>query len=459
MAVNVVTVDRETPDLFPATVQEYLPEDHPARFVVESVDRLDLSQLVAAYAGTGSRPITRRCWWRAGESRVARESVRGSCGRTDSLLGDDLFRPRFAPLRATLRHDVRPKGAVGLRTARRRMARRRVGYALHPAFAAARPRPLRPCGGHARADAYRGPLGLAPLSLPRGNAFLSVHMTVCGEIVSTTCNSTRLSANSARVQRAGPSGGAEQARRTRCASPSPSRIRSRAAGALALLALQRRLQTCFDTALPDAEDRAGAAVEGLRGVRIAPTGPIRIEFEPHVGVFDLPGRRLAAESRVSLVNPSGRSRGRTDSLLGDYPVRPRFAPLRASLRHDVRPRGAVGLRTALRRDDGPPRSSNEPSACTMSDVFETSSTEVAEQTNGRVQQGAVVNRIGIDLAKNSVHVYGVDAQGRQVISKKVTRGKLSAFMVNLPACLVAMEACGSAHHWARYFATLAMKCA
>ncbi len=56
MAVNFVTVDRETPDMFPATVQEYLPEDHLARFVVEIVDRLDLSQLVAAYAGTGSRP-------------------------------------------------------------------------------------------------------------------------------------------------------------------------------------------------------------------------------------------------------------------------------------------------------------------------------------------------------------------------------------------------------------------
>jgi transposase len=56
MAVNFVTVDRETPDMFPATVQEYLPEDHLARFVVEIVDRLDLSHLVAAYAGTGSRP-------------------------------------------------------------------------------------------------------------------------------------------------------------------------------------------------------------------------------------------------------------------------------------------------------------------------------------------------------------------------------------------------------------------
>ncbi|WP_295402461.1 IS110 family transposase [uncultured Thiocystis sp.] len=50
-----------------------------------------------------------------------------------------------------------------------------------------------------------------------------------------------------------------------------------------------------------------------------------------------------------------------------------------------------------------------------------------------------------------MHVYGVDAQGRQVLSKKVSRGKLSAFMANRPPCLVAMEACGSAHHWARVF--------
>jgi transposase len=56
MAVNFVGVDRDTPDMFPATVQEYLPEDHLARFVVEIVDQLDRSHLVGAYAGTGSRP-------------------------------------------------------------------------------------------------------------------------------------------------------------------------------------------------------------------------------------------------------------------------------------------------------------------------------------------------------------------------------------------------------------------
>jgi len=56
MAVNFVTVDRETPDWFPASVQEHLPEDHLARFVVKIVDQLDLSPLVSAYAGSGSRP-------------------------------------------------------------------------------------------------------------------------------------------------------------------------------------------------------------------------------------------------------------------------------------------------------------------------------------------------------------------------------------------------------------------
>jgi transposase len=56
MAVNFVSLDRETPSWFPPTVQEYLPERHLARFVVDIVDQLDLSHLVSAYAGTGSRP-------------------------------------------------------------------------------------------------------------------------------------------------------------------------------------------------------------------------------------------------------------------------------------------------------------------------------------------------------------------------------------------------------------------
>ena len=66
---------------------------------------------------------------------------------------------------------------------------------------------------------------------------------------------------------------------------------------------------------------------------------------------------------------------------------------------------------------------------------------------------SVIKFVGIDLAKRSFHVYGADGHGKQVFSKKLTRARLSPFMANLPACTVAMEACGSAHHWARTFRT------
>jgi transposase len=62
-----------------------------------------------------------------------------------------------------------------------------------------------------------------------------------------------------------------------------------------------------------------------------------------------------------------------------------------------------------------------------------------------------ISVVGIDLAKRSFHLYGVDAHGQQVLSKKLSRIRLSAVVANLPPCLVAMEACGSAHHWARQF--------
>lgn len=48
-------VDRNTPDLFPASIQDYLPEDHMARFVVDVVEQLDLSDLVKSYRGSGSK--------------------------------------------------------------------------------------------------------------------------------------------------------------------------------------------------------------------------------------------------------------------------------------------------------------------------------------------------------------------------------------------------------------------
>ena len=60
-----------------------------------------------------------------------------------------------------------------------------------------------------------------------------------------------------------------------------------------------------------------------------------------------------------------------------------------------------------------------------------------------------ITTAGIDLAKNTFSVHGVDAQGKVVLKKTVTRGKLLETFANLPPCRVAMEACSGAHHWAR----------
>ena len=62
---------------------------------------------------------------------------------------------------------------------------------------------------------------------------------------------------------------------------------------------------------------------------------------------------------------------------------------------------------------------------------------------------AAVTRVGLDLAKNAFQVHAVDAKGEIVVARKLTRGRLVAFFAELPRCLVAMEACSSAHHWAR----------
>lgn len=60
-----------------------------------------------------------------------------------------------------------------------------------------------------------------------------------------------------------------------------------------------------------------------------------------------------------------------------------------------------------------------------------------------------VNTVGIDLAKNVFSVHGVDAHGKVVLKKTVSRGRLLELFANLPPAIVGMEACSGAHHWAR----------
>jgi transposase len=60
-----------------------------------------------------------------------------------------------------------------------------------------------------------------------------------------------------------------------------------------------------------------------------------------------------------------------------------------------------------------------------------------------------ITTIGIDLAKNVIQVHGVDERGKTVLKKQLKRNQVAAFFANLPPCLIGMEACSSAHHWAR----------
>jgi transposase len=57
--------------------------------------------------------------------------------------------------------------------------------------------------------------------------------------------------------------------------------------------------------------------------------------------------------------------------------------------------------------------------------------------------------IGLDLAKNVFQVHGADERGKAVLRKTLKRGEVAKFFANLPACLIGMEACASAHFWAR----------
>src|SRR5262249_27616166 len=60
-----------------------------------------------------------------------------------------------------------------------------------------------------------------------------------------------------------------------------------------------------------------------------------------------------------------------------------------------------------------------------------------------------ITTIGLDLAKHVFQVHGVDAEGATVLRKQLRRAQVLAFFSRLPPCLVGLEACATAHYWAR----------
>jgi transposase len=60
-----------------------------------------------------------------------------------------------------------------------------------------------------------------------------------------------------------------------------------------------------------------------------------------------------------------------------------------------------------------------------------------------------ITTIGLDLAKSVFQVHGINEAGGAVTRERLRRGQMLTFFAGLPPCLVGMEACATAHYWAR----------
>ena len=65
-----------------------------------------------------------------------------------------------------------------------------------------------------------------------------------------------------------------------------------------------------------------------------------------------------------------------------------------------------------------------------------------------------ITTVGLDLAKNVFQVHGINAAGEVVVRRRLRRSQVCAFFADLEPCLIGMEACGTAHFWARELAAL-----
>jgi transposase len=60
-----------------------------------------------------------------------------------------------------------------------------------------------------------------------------------------------------------------------------------------------------------------------------------------------------------------------------------------------------------------------------------------------------ISTIGLDIAKNSFSVHGFNAEGMTVLTKELKRAQIASLFARLEPCRVGLEACASAHYWAR----------
>ena len=85
------------------------------------------------------------------------------------------------------------------------------------------------------------------------------------------------------------------------------------------------------------------------------------------------------------------------------------------------------------------------------DVGSTLTSTRVRQTMTNYRSKGKLAVLGIDLAKLSFQLHGVDDKGNTVLKKKLNRNKLCKFIAKLPPCIIGLEACGGAHYWTRVF--------
>src|SRR3984893_11639409 len=146
---------------------------------------------------------------------------------------------------------------------------------------------------------------------------------------------------------------------------------------------------------------------------------------------------MSPGSRPSLSGPLHRHR---------RPIAARISPSRINVR-DIPvpkrpPNGNVMVWTA------PAPASRSIESCAKMVVVEQPS-EGAPSMGKSITDLSSVTTVGLDLAKHVFQVHAIGAFGRVIVAKALRRKDVLFFFAQLPKCLVGMEACGSAHHWAR----------
>ena len=65
-----------------------------------------------------------------------------------------------------------------------------------------------------------------------------------------------------------------------------------------------------------------------------------------------------------------------------------------------------------------------------------------------------ITTVGLDLAKNVFQVHGINAAGDVIVRRRLRRAQVRVFFASLKPCLIGMEACATAHFWARELVAL-----